>query len=106
MRTAPGFILNEALSGLEAVQQDEELDDHEVPKRHDTVHGYALERTLNGNRRIEVTTLKTSSIVNPKILKGNRISQRSGKTKSAIMAIGQQMMSSIHQSTREIKSFI
>jgi hypothetical protein len=65
-----------------------------------------LERTLKGNRRIELTSLKTSSIVSPRILKGSRISQRSGKIKSIMMAIGQQMMSRIDQSTREIKSFI
>lgn len=52
------------------------------------------------------TTLKTKSIVSPKILKGKRISQIRGKRKRTIRATGQQMTRRIHHSTSERKKLM
>ncbi|MEX2234604.1 MAG: hypothetical protein WD824_20730 [Cyclobacteriaceae bacterium] len=59
-----------------------------------------------GKRSTALMSLKTNSIVNPTILKGRRRSQKRGKRNSMIRAIGQQITSKKHQSTREIKTFI
>jgi len=67
---------------------------------------YAFESTLNGNRRIELTSLNTRSMVNPTILNGRSRSQTMGKRNSMIRASGQQITSKINQSTRETKTFI
>jgi hypothetical protein len=51
----------------------------------------------NGNRKIALTSLNTSSMVNPTILNGSRMSQISGNRKSIIKARGQQITNKMHQ---------
>lgn len=56
--------------------------------------------SLNGNKRIAPTSLKTTSIVNPTILNGRRISQTIGNKINRSNASGQHNTNNIQISTR------
>jgi hypothetical protein len=53
--------------------------------------------SLNGNKRIELISLKTRLMVRPAIRKGSRISQMRGKRMSRSNARGQHNASKINQ---------
>jgi hypothetical protein len=67
---------------------------------------YVFENIRKGKRRIALINLKTSSMLNPTILKGSRRSQTKGKRTSRMSATGQHITSRIHQRITEMKSFI
>jgi hypothetical protein len=62
--------------------------------------------SLKGNKKIAVISLNTKPIVNPTILKGNRISQIKGNKNNKIRAIGQQKTSKMNQRVMAINVFM
>jgi len=59
--------------------------------------------TLKGNIKTAPINLKTSSILNPKILNGSNSSQTMGNKKIMTIASGQHMTNKIHHRRKPIK---